>query len=1321
FGHGIDEVFVTADDLRHIRNDHGANEEKRGQVNVTAETVSRIYDTVNDFDEASVQHSDKLGNKKMMVVRSRENDSVAILIERGKRKAEVKTFYEHERKTSSVFDAHSPERNVRNDPKKSSSAPSVPQEEENGNGIPVPKMGTPIKGRTGSEAEILTDDGTPIRAKYRIVRRKDLVASHDFAGGSLTRSKNYPQELQPRDRGRVSMGLQVQKMAGELRPADLAASRNLNQGAPVIRPDGVVLNGNGRTLAIAEAYRAKGKPIKAYGKYLIDHAEDFGYRKPDVASLVRGGGEPVLVRVTEEADPAIIGRIIHSTAGGARLGAEEQASADARKITRSDLSGYVPNERGDLGTAANRDFVNGVLYRIVPESERNAYTDRNGRVGADGIARARRALFAKAYHDSALIARMAESTDDETKNVTNGLSMAAPILARVNESMRRGSVHAYPLAETITEAVKRYAGLKAEGKPMENYLQEQSVFAEYADTAEAKDILRILDGYRRSGKKIGTFLARLGELVEGQGNPNQVNLMDVSPRSLKDMIASAKDYVETGGEITPNFGRVADGAKFSVDMTEENGMREKGEGTREAEARMDWIDAHRFQYDGIKSMEANIARAESLSRAYIETFGTTDQIHTPARQKLRRKIADKLYGDGAARKEGKAWLVLGVPASGKSTFSDTLIERDGALLIDSDEAKKLLPEFSDGLLAGAVHEESAKIADYVLARAMANRDNVVLPLVGKTIASLQKRIDTLSNAGCEVHLIYVDLPIEKAIERTKARFRETGRLVSPSYLQKVGLKPKQNYDKLKVTKGVDSYEAWDSDVVRGSHPRLIERSIKSEQKANLSLFGGRRQYAGSLGEGSAVRGSGEKGSRAPLITESRSDKQDGFSHALQSAAPESRAAVSRLAKAMGGTQAADGKHAFATPAEEAHFQKAAMALLRAMDANTQAKDSVEGVRYSAAWHGSPHQFEEFSLDHIGTGEGAQAHGWGLYFAKEYSTAEGYRGSLGEPAKTVVFDGDTYQKPDGFDVWVFDPHHENILEGEWAKNALLDTLYEHEFNSAQEARDYFEKELRLQEDDEEWGETDYSAEQLRKILGLLSPENQYSDEIDVLIEPPGAMYHVEIANEDAMLDEQKPIGEQPAEVLQGLRRVVGSLSASELETFFRRIGYRESEDGKERGEGAAETYFHDEDAMQNRTGRDFYRALAAAYESDRNASQTLNAYGIKGIAYEGRQDGRCYVMFDDQAIEILEKFSAKGEGAKLRQMLAAAKFLKAGNLTAEERNLSALGEEMGTPVVWMDGDASLHGFHSGGVTFLNRRSEMRLPQVFWHESFHYMRA
>ena len=59
------------------------------------------------------------------------------------------------------------------------------------------------------------------------------------------------------------------------------------------------------------------------------------------------------------------------------------------------------------------------------------------------------------------------------------------------------------------------------------------------------------------------------------------------------------------------------------------------------------------------------------------------------------------------------------------------------------------------------------------------------------------------------------------------------------------------------------------------------------------------------------------------------------------------------------------------------------------------------IYYQSAYHGTPHRFERFSLDAIGTGEGAQAHGWGLYFAGEKSVSEQYRkrlssiGSIGD--------------------------------------------------------------------------------------------------------------------------------------------------------------------------------------------------------------------------------------------------------------------------------------------------------------------------------------
>jgi hypothetical protein len=50
-----------------------------------------------------------------------------------------------------------------------------------------------------------------------------------------------------------------------------------------------------------------------------------------------------------------------------------------------------------------------------------------------------------------------------------------------------------------------------------------------------------------------------------------------------------------------------------------------------------------------------------------------------------------------------------------------------------------------------------------------------------------------------------------------------------------------------------------------------------------------------------------------------------------------------------------------------------------------------------AYHGSPHDFERFDLSKIGTGEGAQAYGHGLYFAENEAVARGYRDALASSA------------------------------------------------------------------------------------------------------------------------------------------------------------------------------------------------------------------------------------------------------------------------------------------------------------------------------------
>jgi hypothetical protein len=60
------------------------------------------------------------------------------------------------------------------------------------------------------------------------------------------------------------------------------------------------------------------------------------------------------------------------------------------------------------------------------------------------------------------------------------------------------------------------------------------------------------------------------------------------------------------------------------------------------------------------------------------------------------------------------------------------------------------------------------------------------------------------------------------------------------------------------------------------------------------------------------------------------------------------------------------------------------------EASAEEPKSLGGI---LAYHGSPHDFEKFDLSKIGTGEGAQAYGHGLYFAEHEPVAQQYRDVL----------------------------------------------------------------------------------------------------------------------------------------------------------------------------------------------------------------------------------------------------------------------------------------------------------------------------------------
>jgi hypothetical protein len=67
--------------------------------------------------------------------------------------------------------------------------------------------------------------------------------------------------------------------------------------------------------------------------------------------------------------------------------------------------------------------------------------------------------------------------------------------------------------------------------------------------------------------------------------------------------------------------------------------------------------------------------------------------------------------------------------------------------------------------------------------------------------------------------------------------------------------------------------------------------------------------------------------------------------------------------------------------------EASAGFLAAMGLLTPMRALRPGIK---AYHGSPHDFDRFDINKIGTGEGAQAYGHGLYFAENPKVAENYR-------------------------------------------------------------------------------------------------------------------------------------------------------------------------------------------------------------------------------------------------------------------------------------------------------------------------------------------
>lgn len=235
-------------------------------------------------------------------------------------------------------------------------------------------------------------------------------------------------------------------------------------------------------------------------------------------------------------------------------------------------------------------------------------------------------------------------------------------------------------------------------------------------------------------------------------------------------------------------------------------------------------------------------------------------------------------------------------------------------------------------------------------------------------------------------------------------------------------------------------------------------------------------------------------------------------------------------------------------------------------------------RFITAYHGSPHSFDKFSLDKIGTGEGAQAFGHGLYFADNEAVAREYRGS---PELR-------YERLSG--------HMAPVEE------AVYDKL-----SSGADSHDTFNRLKKL----------GYSDEQLFDAIDKINPNK-------------GSMYQVKInADPEHFLDWNKPLSEQSSHVQVNLKDM--AQDANLPMRYWSPVNASEQATGEQYYSALAEKLKSKKDPVWNPSN--------ASSELKTWAIPGIK-YLDQGSRTEGIGSHN-YVVFDDSLIDILKKYGLVG--------------------------------------------------------------------------------
>lgn len=267
-----------------------------------------------------------------------------------------------------------------------------------------------------------------------------------------------------------------------------------------------------------------------------------------------------------------------------------------------------------------------------------------------------------------------------------------------------------------------------------------------------------------------------------------------------------------------------------------------------------------------------------------------------------------------------------------------------------------------------------------------------------------------------------------------------------------------------------------------------------------------------------------------------------------------------------------------------------------------------------AFHGTPHEFERFDISRIGTGEGAQAFGHGLYFAENELTAQAYRRQLTGPER---FQLNGKNLPDSTNPFAIERYAQMKMDGntdglnaektqiEQSIRLLKERLQANKYRDAV-FREVEQEDLRIARDQLDVLEKIEAGEVTRSLPGVLY-------EVSIDVEP------------EDLLDWDKPLDQQGPEV----KKVVSSVLPQKLsEPEIRKVDggfqifidgepvsapYGRRVDAEERIQAGVRTSPIDE-SVGPLTGMRLYRELEKIHGSPDAVSNVLREAGIYGIRY-----------------------------------------------------------------------------------------------------------